>query len=92
MLNSAKKTKDSDGSILFFIAVKGIKKQHLVEVRTMGNPPPVIKLALESICLLLGQPVADWKEIRQILMKDTFISSIVNFDTDDITYVLVILY
>ena len=68
-----------------FTAVKGIKKQHLVEVRTMGNPPPVIKLALESICLLLGQPVADWKEIRQILMKDTFITSIVNFDTDYIT-------
>eukprot|EP00112_Aurelia_sp_Birch-Aquarium-sp1_P013630 Seg2899.2 transcript_id=Seg2899.2/GoldUCD/mRNA.D3Y31 product="Cytoplasmic dynein 1 heavy chain 1" protein_id=Seg2899.2/GoldUCD/D3Y31 len=67
------------------MAVKGIKKQHLVEVRTMGNPPPVIKLALESICLLLGQPVADWKEIRQILMKDTFITSIVNFDTDYIT-------
>ena len=73
-----------NGSILI-VAVKGIKKQHLVEVRTMGNPPPVIKLALESICLLLGQPVADWKEIRQILMKDTFISSIVNFDTEDIT-------
>jgi len=67
------------------MAVKGIKKQHLVEVRTMGNPPPIIKVALESICLLLGQPVSDWKEIRQILMKDTFISSIVNFDTDDIT-------
>ena len=35
-------------------AVKMIKKQNLVEVRSMGNPPPIIKMALESVCLLLG--------------------------------------
>lgn len=36
-------------------AVKCIRKQHLVEVRSMGAPPPIIKFALESICLLLGK-------------------------------------
>ncbi|KAI8505359.1 Cytoplasmic dynein 1 heavy chain 1 [Branchiostoma belcheri] len=35
-------------------AVKGIKKQHLVEVRSMVNPPAAVKMALESICLLMG--------------------------------------
>nr|CAD7423028.1 unnamed protein product [Timema monikensis] len=34
-------------------AVKSIKKQHLVEVRSMANPPAIVKVALESICLLL---------------------------------------
>ena len=37
-----------------------------VEVRSMGNPPAVVKLALESICLLLGENAADWKAIRQV--------------------------
>ena len=33
--------------------VKNIKKQHLVEVRTMANPPAIIRMALEGICTLL---------------------------------------
>jgi len=66
-------------------AVKSIKKQHLVEVRSMANPPSVVKLALESICLLLGEDAKDWKAIRQVTMKDNFINTIVNFNTDDIS-------
>lgn len=64
-------------------AVKSIKKQHLVEVRSMANPPPMVKLALESICLLLGEATSDWKTIKSIIMKDNFISTVVNFNTDD---------
>jgi dynein heavy chain 1 len=35
-------------------AVKDIKKQQLVEVRALANPPLPVKMALESICVLLG--------------------------------------
>lgn len=66
-------------------AVKAIKKQHLVEVRSMGNPPYAVKLALESICLLLGESTADWKAIRSVIIRENFINTIVNFSTDDIT-------
>ena len=66
-------------------AVKSIRKQHLVEVRSMANPPPVVKLALESICLLLGEVATDWKSIRSVIMKDNFIPTIVNFDTEYIS-------
>ncbi|XP_078590507.1 cytoplasmic dynein 1 heavy chain 1-like isoform X1 [Branchiostoma floridae x Branchiostoma japonicum] len=66
-------------------AVKGIKKQHLVEVRSMVNPPAAVKMALESICLLMGEPTSDWKAIRGIVIRDNFISTIVNFQTDDIS-------
>ncbi|OXA50597.1 Dynein heavy chain, cytoplasmic [Folsomia candida] len=66
-------------------AVSSIKKQQLVEVRSMANPPAVVKLALESICLLLGENAADWKAIRTVLMKENFISTIVNFQTEYIT-------
>lgn len=71
--------------ILFsFVAVKSIKKQHLVEVRSMANPPQIVKLALESICLLLGEQAHDWRTIRGVIIRDNFISTIVNFQTENI--------
>jgi dynein heavy chain 1, cytosolic len=67
-------------------AVKSIKKQHLVEVRSMANPPALVKVALESICLLLGENASDWKAIRAVVMRDNFINTIVNnFQTENIT-------
>lgn len=59
----------------------------------MANPPAVVKLALESICLLLdGTDTSDWKSIRSALNKDSFISSIINFETLSITYDLRIFF
>uniref|UniRef100_V9I7B7 Dynein heavy chain, cytoplasmic n=1 Tax=Apis cerana TaxID=7461 RepID=V9I7B7_APICE len=51
----------------------------------MANPPNIVKLALESICLLLEENATDWKQIRAIIMKDSFIPTIVNFNTENIT-------
>ena len=65
--------------------MKGIKKQHLVERRALPNPPPIVKMAMESIALLLGEPSGDWKSIRAMLMKENFVPSIVNFATDKIS-------
>ena len=69
----------------FLVAVKSIKKQNLVEIRSMGNPPATVKMALESVCLMLGENTTDWKSIRGVIIKDGFINSIVNFSTEDIT-------
>lgn len=69
----------------FLVAVQSIQKKNLVEVKSMSNPPLPVKMALESICLLLGESTTDWKVIRSILTRDNFISSIVNFSTDSIT-------
>ena len=66
-------------------AVKSIKKQHLVEVKSMPTPPAAVKLALESIRLLLGESATDWKQIRSVIVRENFISTIVNFVTDDIS-------
>lgn len=75
------------------VAVSGIKKKQLAEVRSMANPPAIVKLALESICLLLdGNEIADWKAIRSTLNKDSFIPSIVNFDTLSLTYDISIIF
>lgn len=79
--------------IILTLAVKSIKKQHLVEVRSMANPPFAVKMALEAICLMLGEAANDWKAIRSVIIRDNFINTIVNFSTDDIRYpVIIILY
>ena len=63
-------------------AVSGIKRQHLVEVRTMANPPEAVKLAMESVCTLLGHKIDSWKTVQGILRADNFIPRIVHFDTN----------
>ncbi|RIA96574.1 dynein heavy chain [Glomus cerebriforme] len=63
-------------------SVQGIKKQQLTEVRSMANPPEAVKLAMTSVCTLLGHNIDSWKAVQGILRRDDFISSIVNYDTD----------
>ncbi|KAJ2157684.1 dynein heavy chain [Coemansia sp. RSA 552] len=63
-------------------AVTNIKKQQLTELRAMANPPAAVKLAMESVCTLLGHRQTDWKSLQSIIRRDDFIASIVNFDTD----------
>jgi dynein heavy chain 1 len=70
--------------IVCCIAVKGIKKNHLVEIRALNNPPSTVKMTLESILLMIGEPYSDWKSIRQTIIKDSFIPTVVNFSTEDI--------
>lgn len=63
-------------------SVSNIKKQHLTEVRSMGNPPAPVKNAMESVCIALGHKVDSWKTVQSIIRRDDFIASIVNFDTE----------
>ncbi|KAI6896709.1 Dynein heavy chain, partial [Hortaea werneckii] len=63
-------------------SVSNIKRQHLTEVRSMQNPPSGVKLALESVCTLLGHKATDWKSIVSIVRRDDFIASIVNYDNE----------
>ncbi|KAH3182147.1 hypothetical protein KXW84_007123 [Aspergillus fumigatus] len=63
-------------------SVQNIKRQHLTEVRSMGNPPASVRLALEAVCTLLGHKVDSWKTIQGIVRRDDFIASIVNYDNE----------
>ncbi|KAF8640937.1 hypothetical protein AX17_000584 [Amanita inopinata Kibby_2008] len=62
-------------------AVSNIKRQHLQEVRTMANPPEAVKLAMESVCTILGHKFDGWRAVQGIIRRDDFIQRIVNFDT-----------
>ena len=63
-------------------AVSNIKRQHLQEVRTMANPPEVVKLAMESVCTVLGHKIDSWRTVQGIIRREDFIQRIVNFDTN----------
>ena len=63
-------------------AVGNIKRQHLTEVRSMGNPPAGVRLALNAVCTLLGHRIDDWKSIQAVVRKDDFIASIVGYDNE----------
>jgi dynein heavy chain 1 len=63
-------------------SVSNIKRQYLTEVRSMANPPSGVKLALDSVCTLLGHKVDNWKAIQAVVRKDDFIANIVNYDNE----------
>ncbi|KAF3061368.1 Dynein heavy chain, cytoplasmic [Daldinia childiae] len=63
-------------------SVSNIKRQHLTEVRSMGSPPQGVRLAMESVCALLGHKITEWKNVQAIVRQDNFIASIVNFDNE----------
>ncbi|RMZ84735.1 hypothetical protein DV737_g982, partial [Chaetothyriales sp. CBS 132003] len=63
-------------------SVSNIRRQHLTEVRSMANPPSGVKLALESVCTLLGNKVDSWKSIQAVVRREDFIASIVNYDNE----------
>ena len=63
-------------------SVSNIKRQHLTEVRSMGNPPSGVKLALEAVCTLLRHKIDNWKTIQGIVRRDDFIASIVGYDNE----------
>lgn len=62
--------------------VLDIKKQHLNELRSMHNPPETIKLVLESICIMLGYKVENWRSVQHVIRQDDFIASIITFKGD----------
>ncbi|KAG9099539.1 hypothetical protein FS749_001026 [Ceratobasidium sp. UAMH 11750] len=62
-------------------AVSNIKKQQLTEVRAMANPPAPVKMAMESVCTILGNKIDSWRTVQGIIRREDFIANIVNFDT-----------
>ncbi|CAG8487876.1 5917_t:CDS:10 [Dentiscutata erythropus] len=66
-------------------SVRGITRQHLTEVRSMNNPPEAVKMAMTSVCLLLGRRADSWSQLQAIIRSDDFINSIVQYDTNKLT-------
>jgi len=66
-------------------AVQGINQKDLQVIKTFSRPPELVRLTLESIILLLEGQKMDWKSIRSVVMKPTFIQNVVEFDSKKIS-------
>ncbi len=70
-------------------AVKSIKKAQLDEVRALARPPNPVRLTLEAVMILLNEGKAaqggEWNDVRRVIRRDDFISTVVNFDPESIT-------
>jgi hypothetical protein len=52
----------------------------------MMNPPVLVKLGMDSIFLILtGQEAVDFKITKAFISKDTFIRTILDFKSENIT-------
>lgn len=52
----------------------------------MASPPNLVKLSLEAMMIMLNENVGtDWKAIRGVMVKEDFMSRILNYDADQVT-------
>ncbi len=66
-------------------AVGGVKKHTLQELKALANPPPVVKMALESVLVLLGEPASSWNSIRSIIVQDDFLKKVLEFNPEAVS-------
>ncbi|OII74519.1 dynein heavy chain [Cryptosporidium ubiquitum] len=69
-------------------AVSNIPKKNLDELRSMANPPGLVKKTIDAVAILLTnnstKPQA-WEESRKLLKSSDFITRVLNFDSNTIT-------
>ena len=70
-------------------SVQNIRKAQLDEVRALGRPPQAVQLTMEMVCVMIGETSTDWTEIRKVIRRDDFISTVVNFNPMSLTPKLV---
>eukprot|EP00026_Physarum_polycephalum_P005054 Phypoly_transcript_05080.p1 GENE.Phypoly_transcript_05080~~Phypoly_transcript_05080.p1 ORF type:complete len:670 (+),score=133.24 Phypoly_transcript_05080:248-2011(+) len=65
------------------VQVSGMTKQHLEELRSMNNPPAIVKFCLEAVAMLIvpneSHPMS-WENIRKLTRRDDFIQNVLDFD------------
>lgn len=67
-------------------AVSSIKQSNLVEMKNMRNPPFHVKFTLEAVLCVINSKYKqfEWKDVQKEISKNTFISTVMSFNTDDL--------
>jgi dynein heavy chain 1 len=63
-------------------AVSSIKRDQLAQVTNLPNPPPLVKLAVEPVLMMLNEKVDTWDNMRKAMKKPTFTQQILGFNID----------
>lgn len=66
-------------------SVQNIRKSQLDEVRALGRPPAAVQSTMEMVCVMIGEKTIEWQEIRKVIKRDDFVSTVVNFDPMTLT-------
>lgn len=69
-------------------ALSQINKYHIVEMKSFTNPPQLVRLAMQAVCVLLDVPPT-WSEALRILADIRFLERLRNFDRDKIDPTLI---
>ena len=59
-----------------------MKNQHLVKVQFLPQSPRLMKMSMESIYPLTGEPATEWTSINCVLIQENVIPKLINFSTD----------
>lgn len=77
----------SSAEPIIYHSEKGLEQlesRDIREIKSMHNPPKHIETTLQAVMILLGLP-QDWPSIKKFLASKQFLSSLKNFDKDNIS-------
>ncbi|GLD92141.1 hypothetical protein PINS_up000674 [Pythium insidiosum] len=69
-------------------ALSQINKYHITEMKSFVNPPQLVRLAMQAVCVLLGAPPT-WTEALRVLADIHFLDRLRNFDKDRVDISLI---
>ena len=72
-------------SSILFVAVKGIKRENLNEIKSFKTPPQAIVDVLSGVLILQGIQDLSWNSMKAFLAKRGVIEEILNFDVKTIS-------
>ena len=67
------------------MAVSGIKKDNLNEIRSLKLPPEPIRDVLEGVLRLMNNQDTSWISMKRFLAQPSIISEIMEYDAKNIT-------
>lgn len=65
-------------------ALNSLNKTDISEIKTFANPPELVQIVMESVCILLQAPDTKWATAKALLGDPKFLTRLINFDKDHI--------
>jgi dynein heavy chain len=65
-------------------ALETLNKSDIVEVKSFISPPPLVRVVMDAVCLLLGAKQT-WEDAKKLLGDMQFIQTLQTYDKDSIT-------
>ena len=65
-------------------ALGKINKGEIAEIKGFSNPPAVVVLVLEAVCILLGEKT-DWNSAKSVMMSIDFMERLLKYDKNNVS-------